>query len=224
MKILIIEDEKMIGNALKKGLEQEKFIVDLATTGTEGFDLAESEKYDLLILDLMLPGMDGLTICRKLRQENDMVPILMLTAKSQLQDKVTGFHDGADDYLTKPFAFEELLARVKALLKRPRVRLDDTIKVGDIVLNTSTFEVSINNQVVQLSKKEFSLLEFLMRHEGQVVTKELLISQVWEFESDVLPNTVEVTIRHLRQKIDHVYFQNSNVIKTIRGYGYKLEV
>lgn len=224
MKILVVEDEKMIAQALKKGLEQEKYVVDLALTGTEGYDLAESENYDLLILDLMLPGLDGLTLCARLREEGKTTPVLMLTAKGQLSDKVTGLDSGADDYLTKPFAFEELLARVRALLRRPAQLESRVLQVGDLTLDAQTFEVTRAGQPVKLSNKEFALLAFLMRHAGQIVTKEVLISQVWDYESEVLPNTVEVTIRHLRQKLDLAFPDLPPIIKTVRGYGYRLEV
>lgn len=214
----------MIAQALKKGLEQEKYVVDLALTGTEGYDLAESENYDLLILDLMLPGLDGLTLCARLREEGKTTPVLMLTAKGQLSDKVTGLDSGADDYLTKPFAFEELLARVRALLRRPAQLESRVLQVGDLTLDAQTFEVTRAGQPVKLSNKEFALLAFLMRHAGQIVTKEVLISQVWDYESEVLPNTVEVTIRHLRQKLDLAFPDLPPIIKTVRGYGYRLEV
>lgn len=223
MKILVVEDERMIANALKKGLEQEKFVVDLALTGTEGYDLADSEEYDLIILDVMLPGVDGFVICQRLREEGNSVPILMLTAKSQIPDKVHGLEFGADDYLTKPFAFEELIARVRALLRRPKEFQSENLKVGDLILEPHTFEVTRSRKKVALSSKEFALLAFLMRHVGQIVSKDMLISQVWDYESDVLPNTVEVTIRHLRQKIDQAFPDLPALIKTVRGYGYKLE-
>lgn len=223
MKILVVEDEKMIAKALKKGLEQEKFVVDLAFTGTDGYDLAESEEYDLIVLDVMLPGLDGFVICQRLREEGNSVPILMLTAKSQIPDKVHGLEFGADDYLTKPFAFEELVARIRALLRRPKGFQTETLQVRDLLLEPHTFEVSRTGKKISLSSKEFSLLSFLMRHVGQIVSKDMLISQVWDYESDVLPNTVEVTIRHLRQKIDQAFPDLPPLIKTVRGYGYKIE-
>ena len=222
MKLLVVEDEKMIANSLKKGLEQESFVVDVALTGDEGYDLADSEQYDVIILDVMLPGMDGFTICQRLREAGNATPVLMLTAKSQVSDKVHGLGYGADDYLAKPFAFEELLARIRALLRRPKEMTAEVLVVGDITLNPQTFEVMRANKSVSLSSKEFALLSYLVRHAGQIVTKERLISQVWSYDSEVLPNTVEVTIRHLRQKIDQAFPDLPARIETVRGYGYRL--
>ena len=224
MKILIIEDEHLIANSLKKGLEQEHYTVDLAFNGLQGFDLASTEKYDLILLDLMLPKMDGMTVCKKLREEeNNHTPILMLTAKSQLEDKINGLNCGADDYLSKPFAFEELLARVRALSRRPQKTNNKILKFADISLNTSTYQVKRGNQVVELSNREYSLLECFLRHSGQILTKDQLIQHVWSYESDILPNTVEVNIRNLRQKLDLPFKNKKASIKTIRGFGYKLD-
>ncbi|HPT66076.1 MAG TPA: response regulator transcription factor [Candidatus Woesebacteria bacterium] len=220
MKILVVEDEHLIANALKKGLEQEHYIVDLAFDGLEGYDFAASGDYDLIILDLMLPQMNGLEICKNLRQEKIHIPILMLTAKSQLDDKVEGFNSGADDYLTKPFAFEELLARIRALSRRPQKTDGEILTVGDLSLNLSNYEVIRQNKKILLSSKEYSLLECLMRHSDKILNKDQLIQHVWSYESDILPNTVEVYIRNLRQKIDKNY--KVKLIKTIRGFGYKI--
>ena len=220
MKILIVEDEHLIANALKKGLEQEHYIIDLTFDGLEAFDLASSGDYDLILLDLMLPNMNGLEICRQLRNEKNHVPILMLTAKSQLEDKINGLNCGADDYLTKPFAFEELLARIRALTRRPQSTTTESISVGDLILNLSNYEVTRQDKTIVLSSKEYSLLECLMRHANKILTKDQLIQHVWSYESDILPNTVEVYIRNLRQKIDKNY--KVKLIKTIRGFGYKI--
>lgn len=220
MKILVVEDEHLIANALKKGLEQEHYTVDLAFDGLEGFDLASSGDYDIILLDLMLPKMDGLEICRQLRQQQIHVPILMLTAKSQLEDKIKGLNCGADDYLTKPFAFEELLARIRALTRRPQNATTEILTVGDLSLNLSTYEIIRQNKPISLSSKEYSLLECLMRHADKILTKDQLIQHVWSYESDILPNTVEVYIRNLRLKIDKNY--KVKLIKTIRGFGYKI--
>lgn len=222
MKILVVEDEHLIANSLKKGLEQEKYTVDITFDGLEGYDLASSGDYDLILLDLMLPGMDGLSICKKLRQENNHTPILMLTAKSQLEDKIIGLNSGADDYLTKPFAFEELLARVRALSRRPQKTNGKILTVGDLSLDTVTYEVKRGNKNIQLSSKEYSLLECLIRHSNQILNKDQLIQYVWSYESDILPNTVEVYIRNLRQKIDVPFKNKTPLIKTIRGFGYKI--
>ena len=221
MKILVVEDEHLIATSIKKGLEQEHYIVDLAFDGEEGLDLAASGDYDLILLDLMLPKMDGLKICRQLRKDNIHTPILMLTAKSQLEDKINGLDSGADDYLTKPFAFEELLARVRALARRPQnTATAEILKVGDLSLNISSYEVLRSGKNISLSSKEYSLLECLIRHTGQILSKDQLIQHVWSYESDILPNTVEVYIRNLRQKIDKNFSQK--LIKTIRGFGYKI--
>lgn len=220
MKILIVEDEHLIANAIKKGLEQEHYTVDLAFDGEKGLDLASSGDYDLVLLDLMLPKMNGIEACRKLREQQIQTPILMLTAKSQIEDKIKGLNSGADDYLTKPFAFEELLARIRALTRRPKNSASEIIVVGDLSLNLSTYEVTRQNKQISLSSKEYSLLECLMRHANKILNKDQLIQHVWSYESDILPNTVEVYIRNLRQKIDQPF--KTKLIKTIRGFGYKI--
>ncbi|MDD4136113.1 MAG: response regulator transcription factor [Candidatus Shapirobacteria bacterium] len=220
MKILIVEDEHLIATAIKKGLEQEHYIVDIAYDGEKGFDLASSGDYDLILLDLMLPKIDGIEVCRQLRQQQIHIPILMLTAKSQIEDKIKGLNNGADDYLTKPFAFEELLARIRALTRRPQKSSSEIITVGDLSINLSTYEVTRQGKPIVLSGKEYSLLECLMRHANKILNKDQLIQHVWSYESDILPNTVEVYIRNLRQKIDQPF--KTKLIKTIRGFGYKI--
>lgn len=222
MRILVVEDEHRIANSIKKGLEQERYAVDVAYNGTDGFDLASTEDYDAIILDLLLPGMDGLEVCRKLRKEGKHTPILILTAKGQIQDKVTGLDSGADDYLTKPFSFEELLARVRALIRRPKNSLPIVLTVEDLQLNTQNFEVKRGKQKIELSNKEFSLLEYLMRHARQTLTKEQIISHVWDYDADILPNTVEVYIRNLRRKIDLPFKNRKALLHTVRGFGYKI--
>jgi len=222
MRILVVEDEHRIANTIKKGLEQERYAVDTAYTGNDGFDLASTEDYDLIILDLMLPEMDGLEICRELRKKQIHTPILILTAKGQTQDKVAGLDLGADDYLTKPFSFEELLARIRALARRPRKSLDSILKVEDLQLDTHTFEVKRSDKQIQISSKEFSLLEYLMRHTHQTLTKEQIISHVWDYDADILPNTVEVYIKNLRNKIDNPFKNKKPLIHTVRGFGYKI--
>ena len=217
MRLLVIEDEHKIANSIKKGLVQESFAVDVAFTGSQGFDLASTEEYDLIVLDLLLPGMDGIEICNKLRRQQIHTPILMLTAKGQVEDKVTGLNAGADDYLTKPFAFEELLARIRALTRRPTNNLGAILSTGDLTLNTLTYQVNRGDKDIKLSGKEYALLEYLMRHPNQILTKEQIISHIWDYEADVLPNTVEVYIGYLRKKV------GSDLIHTVRGFGYKLE-
>jgi DNA-binding response OmpR family regulator len=223
MKILIVEDEHKIANSIKKGLEQENMTADVSYNGEEGYDLASDGDYDCIVLDLMLPGMDGIAVCKKLRENNIHTPILILTARGELDDKVTGLNTGADDYLVKPFAFSELLARVKALLRRPRQALSQSITIQDLQLNTSTFEVTRETTPIILSRKEFSLLEFLMRHPGRVFTKDQIIQTVWPYDSDILPNTVEVYIGYLRNKIDKPFKNKNPLIHTVRGFGYKIE-
>ena len=221
MRILVVEDEHKIANSIKKGLELENFAVDVLYDGSEGFDFASSEDYDVIILDLMLPGIDGVTITRLLRQKNIHTPILMLTAKGQVEDRVTGLDSGADDYLTKPFSFNELLARLRALLRRPKKADGRILKVGDLTLDTVTYEVKREDKIIKLSGREYALLEYLMRHRSQVVTKEQIISHVWNYDADILPNTVEVFIGYLRNKIDRVN-DGPHLIKTVRGFGYKI--
>lgn len=224
MRILVIEDEHKIANSIKKGLEQESYAVDVAYDGECGFDLAATEDYDLIILDLLLPKMDGIELCKKLRKEENIhIPILMLTAKGQLDDKVEGLNAGADDYLVKPFAFAELLARIKALTRRPKDSLGAVLTVGDLSLNTLTYEVKRGSKKIDLSKKEFALLEYLLRHKGKVLTKDQIINNVWNYEADVLPNTVEVYVGYLRNKIDKSFKNKSLLIHTVRGFGYKIE-
>ncbi len=223
MRILIVEDEHKIANSIKQGLQQEGYISDVAYTGTEGYDLASSEPYDLIILDLMLPGLTGLEITTKLRQAENHIPILILTAKNELEDKLRGFDYGADDYLTKPFAFTELLARTRALLRRPKNLSSEELTCSDLTMNIKTFTVTRNGQTIDLSKTEFSLLEYLLRNKNTVITKERLIEHVWNYDADILPNTVEVYIGYLRSKIDKPFRHQPRLIKTIRGFGYKLE-
>jgi len=217
MRILVIEDEHKIANSIKRGFEQETWATDVAYDGEEGYDLASSEDYDVVVLDLMLPKMDGMEICKKLRKEGKHFPILMLTARGEIENRVEGLNSGADDYLVKPFAFEELLARIRALVRRPKETQNTILKVKDLTLNSSTFEVKIGNENIDLSRKEFSLLEYLMRNAGRVVSKDNIIAHVWDYESDILPNTVEVFVGYLRDKI------RKDLIKTVRGFGYKIE-
>jgi len=222
MRILIVEDEHKIANLIKQGLEQERFVVDVAYDGTSGFDLAFSEPFDVIILDRLLPGIDGLEICKKLRKQGNHTPILMLTAKGQMMDKVEGLNSGADDYLTKPFAFEELLARIKALVRRPKHTLSNVLQVEDLTLNTDTYEVKRGENQITLSSKEFALLEYLMRQQNRTLTKEQIINHVWSYEANILPNTVEVFIGYLRNKIDRPFKDKKKLINTIRGFGYKI--
>ncbi|HKB88386.1 MAG TPA: response regulator transcription factor [Patescibacteria group bacterium] len=217
MRILVVEDEHKIAASIKRGLEQEGYAVDVAYDGETGYDLASSESYEVIILDLMLPKMDGMAVCKKLRQQENHTPVLILTARGELNDRVDGLNAGADDYLIKPFAFAELVARIKALSRRPKLGLGTILSSGNLILDTINFSVTKGNKEVLLSKKEFSLLEYLLRHKGKVVGKEQIMQNVWDYEADILPNTVEVFIGYLRTKI------GKDVIKTIRGFGYKVE-
>jgi DNA-binding response OmpR family regulator len=222
MKILIVEDEHRIANTIKKGLEQERYAVDVAYDGTEGYDLAASEPYDLILLDLMLPGMDGLTICRKLRKNAIHTPIIMLTAKGQIQDKITGLDSGADDYVSKPFSFEELLARLRALARRPKTTTDATLSVGELILDPHAFRVTRAKKEIQLTSREFTLLEYLMRNKGKILSKDQIIAHVWNYEADILPNTVEVYMKKIRNKVDEPFANKKPLIQTIRGFGYRI--
>jgi len=222
MRILVVEDEHRIANTIKEGLEQERYVVDVAYDGEEGYDLAATEEYDAIILDLMLPKKDGIHVCRDLRSEGIHTPILMLTAKSQTQDKITGLDAGADDYLTKPFSFGELLARLRALSRRPNKTVNETLQVGDLVLDPRTCEVKRDGEKIDLTNKEYSLLEYMMRNRGAVLSKDQIINNIWNYDADVLPNTVEVYIRILRNKIDKAFPNKNPLIITVRGFGYKI--
>jgi DNA-binding response OmpR family regulator len=222
VKVLIVEDEHKIANLIKQGLEQERFVVDVAYDGTAGYDYASSEPYDAIILDRLLPGIDGLEICQKLRKQGNHIPILMLTAKSQVFDKVEGLNSGADDYLAKPFAFEELLARIKALARRPKTTTSNVLQVGDLSLDVDTYEAKRGKDQIILSAKEFALLAHLMRHQNKTLTKEQIINHVWSYDANILPNTVEVFIGYLRNKIDRPFKDRKNLIHTVRGFGYRI--
>lgn len=223
MRILVVEDEKRIAAALKEGLMQESYAVDVALDGEDGFAAARAEDYDLIILDVMLPGMDGLTICRKLRVEGKSTPVLMLTARGQIRDIVQGLDTGADDYLAKPFSFEVLLARVRALLRRPTESAGEILRSADLALEPAAHKVTRAGQTVTLSSKEYALLEYLLRNKGKVLSKNNIISHVWDFDADILPNTVEVFVTYLRAKIDKPFKPRPALIQTVRGFGYRLE-
>lgn len=223
MKILVVEDEPRIARYIKKGLELKSHTVDIADNGQTGLDMATDGAYSIIILDRMLPGLDGVKVCQELRHQKINTPILMLTAKNQLDDRVEGLNAGADDYLGKPFAFVELLARVNALGRRPSQTNTPILTVGNLSLNPISFEVTRSGRSIKLSKKEFSLLEFLIRHPGQVFNPEQLTEQVWSYDSDVLPNTAQVYMGYLRQKIDKPFKKEKPLIHTIRGFGYKLQ-
>ena len=222
MKLLIVEDEKRMAQALTEILRLEKYEVDCCFDGLSGMDYIETDIYDIVILDVMLPGMSGYEIVKRARQKGIRTPILMLTAKSELDDKVNGLDCGADDYLTKPFMTKELLARLRALVRRSTNSTDGILSFGDISLDTaaSTLTCSANNQSVRLSEKEYRILEYLIVNQGQILTREQLAVKIWGFESDTEYNNVEVYMSFTRKKL---LFANSRTeIKAVRGIGYEL--
>jgi DNA-binding response OmpR family regulator len=208
---------------VKRVLTEERHAVDLVHEGNEGFDLASSDTYDLIVLDVMLPGMDGFEICRQLREDEVHTPVLMLTARDAVQDRVAGLNVGADDYLVKPFAMEEFLARVNALLRRREhsMVMSSELRVGDLVLDLVRHEVRRAERMIELTAKEFALLEYLMRNPGQVLTRTQITDRVWRYDLDALSNVVDTYIHYLRDKIDRGFAHG--LIKTVRGVGYKIE-
>jgi DNA-binding response OmpR family regulator len=222
MRILLIEDEHKIARALKKALEQESYAVDVAYDGDEGYAMATTEPYDVAIIDRMLPGeYDGIGIIKAMREAKIHTPVLVLTAIGGIKDRAEGLDSGADDYLVKPFALEELLARVRALLRRPKEQQASVLSAGDLTLDTVTYEVKRAGTIIQLTGKEFALLEYLLRNQGRPLPKELIIAHVWDYDADILPNTVEVYIKYLRAKVDQPF--DKPLIHTVRGFGYKLQ-
>jgi DNA-binding response OmpR family regulator len=222
MRLLIVEDQRKIAGFLKRGLEEEHYAVDIAGTGEDALALIDVTPYDLVILDLMLPGMSGLEVCQRLRARGETIPVLMLTAKHRVEDRVMGLDLGADDYLTKPFAFPELLARVRSALRRHAQTKTVTLQVGDLVLNTATHEVTRAGRPIELVSKEYAVLEYLMRRAGQVVTRTMILEGVWNYDFDPGSNVVDVYIRYLRRKLDDPF--PVKLIETIRGTGYRLRV
>lgn len=220
MKILVIEDEKRITSFIRKGLNYEGYSVEVAYDGETGLDKAKDENLDLIILDIMLPKIDGINLCEMLRNTKVTTPIIMLTAKDSVDDRVRGLDAGADDYLIKPFAFKELLARVRSLLRRNDGTKQSILQVGDLVMDPATREVKRGERVIELSKKEYSLLEYLMRNANQVLTRTMIAEHVWDYDFDSFTNTIDVYIRYLRKKIDDK--ESKKLIRTIRGIGYKI--
>lgn len=221
MRVLLIEDDTAIARSLKEGLEDEAYVVDVANDGSEGYRTAVADDYDVIILDIMLPVMNGYEVCRALRNDGNKTPILMLTARDTERDIVEGLDTGADDYLAKPFSFDVLLARIRALLRRPNEKLEEILQIGDLKLDPSSKKVTRASQEISLTAKEYGVLEYLMRNKGKVLSKEQIISHVWDFDADVLPNNVELFIMFLRRKIDKPF--KSKLIHTVSGFGYKLE-
>jgi DNA-binding response OmpR family regulator len=223
MHILVVEDEQHLAYLLRRVLLENRHNVDLAYDGLEGYQLAASGTYDLIILDLMLPKMDGLAICQQIRADGVLSPVLMLTARGAIEDRVTGLNVGADDYLTKPFAMAELVARVNALLRRRNREIDTTtqLRVADLTLDLVRHEARRGDRVIELTAKEFALLEYLMRHPGQVLSRTQITDAVWRYDLDSLSNVVDMYIHYLRDKIDHGAARS--LIRTVRGVGYKID-
>lgn len=223
MRLLVVEDEKKIGDYLHKGLEEAGFVVQLSRNGLDGYHMAITESFELIILDVMLPDIDGWQILQKLREAKDTTPVLFLTAKDDLADKVKGLEMGADDYLVKPFAFAELLARVRSLLRRGiRQVIPDILQVEDLVLDIPKRRASRGSTRIILTNKEFSLLELLVRRKGEVLPRSMIASQVWDMNFDSDTNVIDVAIRRLRAKIDEPF--PTKLIHTVRGMGYKFDV
>jgi len=220
MRILVIEDDRKAAKLLAKGLQEEGFVVDLASTGEEGEEQAAVNEYDVIVLDWLLPGKDGIAVCRALRARDVSTPILMLTARDSLADRVSGLGTGADDYLTKPFAFAELLARIRALLRRSRTAQPAVLRIADVRLDPASRRVTRDGIPIALTSKEYALLEVLMRNAGEIVSRTRLVERVWDEASDVVDNLVDVHVSHLRRKIDRP--GSVPLIHTVRGFGYRL--
>ncbi len=222
MRILVIEDEDKVASFIKRGLEEERYAVDVAPDGDEGMALAELAPYDVIVLDLMLPGMNGFQILKRLRDEGVATPVIILTARNAVDDKIRGLDLGADDYLTKPFAFAELLARVRALLRRGQPQTSPVLKVADLTLDPAARRVTRAEQRIELTAKEYALLEYLMRHHGRVLTRTMISEHVWDQTFDSYTNVIDVYVNYLRKKVDQGF--EPKLIHTVRGVGYTLRV
>ena len=220
MRLLLVEDEEKVINFVQRGLAAERFAVDVARNGHEGLELAQNYDYDVIILDLLLPGLDGTEVLHKIRRTDSQVPILILTARDAVRDKVAHFEAGADDYLTKPFAFAELLVRVKALLRRGATRQETVLRVADLELDRLSQQVRRAGKRIELTSKEYSLLEYLMANTGRVLSRTMIIEHVWDQSFDGATNIVDVYVRHLRDKVDEG--REGNLIRTVRGVGYAI--
>lgn len=220
MRVLVVEDETRMAALIRQGLEEDAYAVDIVDNGLEVMDWVKTAKYDLILLDIMLPGMNGIEVCRQLRAKGYKMPILMLTARDTLPDKVQGLDSGADDYLVKPFAIEELTARLRALMRRDGPTKTVELQIGDLVLDTATKRARRGAAVFDLTAKEYMLLETLMRHPGQVLTRDQIIEHVWDMDFDSGSKLIEVYIHGLRKKIDEGH--NHKLIQTIRGLGYRM--
>jgi len=220
MRLLLVEDDASVASFITKGLQEEQYAIDATGDGEEGFLMASAIPYDLLILDVMVPKMDGFTICRRLREKGCATPILLLTARDTIEDRVTGLDTGADDYLTKPFAFPELLARIRALLRRGTAQPATRLTAADLELDPISHRVQRAGQDITLTNKEYALLEYLLRNANRVLTRTAIIDHVWDIQYDSMTNIVDVHIRSLRAKIDRDF--SPPLIQTIRGAGYML--
>jgi len=221
MRILVVEDEVRVASFLKRGLEAENYAVDPAVDGEDGLHLATTQDYDLILLDILLPKLNGFEVLTKLRARNIKTPVIMLTARGALGDRVRGLDLGADDYLVKPFAFEELLARVRALLRRRTAGASPILRIGSITLDPITHKVTVGDQEVEFTPKEFALLEYLMRNEGMVCTRAMIAQHVWDINFDTYTNLIDVFINHLRKKLQR--YGCDKLIQTVRGAGYVLK-
>ena len=220
MRALVVEDESKMAALLRRGLQEEGFAVDIAANGEDGSWLGTENDYDVILLDVMLPDVDGFEVCRRLRAADRRAPILMLTARDGVQDRVAGLDAGADDYLTKPFSFDELLARVRALLRRGPSERPPVLTVGDLVLDPATRRVSRGGKEIDLTPKEFGLLDLFLRHPGEALSRTRILEHVWDFAYDGDSNVVDVYVRYLREKVDRPFGRRS--IETVRGVGYRL--
>ena len=218
MRILVVEDDKKVAGFIKKGLEEETYAIDVAYDGEDGLHLASEGQYDLIILDIMLPKIDGLEILSQLRDQGRDTPILLLTAKDAVDDRVAGLNKGADDYLTKPFAFSELLARVRVLLRRGKAEVKTTLQISDLTLDLVSHNVNRGGDEIELTGKEYSLLEYFMRNQEKVLTRTMIAEHVWDYNFDTFTNVIDVYINHLRKKIDKG--RESKLLHTLRGVGY----
>lgn len=223
MKILVVDDEVRIARAIKQGLEQEGYAVDMAHDGEDGYSSARADEYDVIILDVMMPEMNGFEVARKLRADGDKTPILILTAKDQNRDIVEGLDSGADDYLAKPFSFDVLTARLRALLRRPQDTITDVLQASDVKMDLLQRRVTRAGRDISLSGKEFAILEYLMRNKNRILSKHNIMTHVWDFDADILPNNVEVFINYLRGKIDKPFPKSKPLIQTVRGFGYVIK-
>ena len=220
MRVLVVEDEAQIADFISRGLTEQGYAVDIARDGDEAIDWTNVAGFDVIVLDVMLPQRDGFEVCRVLRRQGTQTPILMLTARDSVEDRVTGLDSGADDYLVKPFAFVELMARIRALTRRDVPVAGRVLKVGDLKLDTTTLEVSRQDASIELTIKECRLLEYLMRHPNQVLTRTMIAERVWNYDFDNATNVIDVHIRNLRRKMDDPYAEK--LIQTVRGAGYRI--